>query len=363
MDYRYTSRLLLFSVMLAGSFMIPSGKAFGQMPDIPMDIEFIYEKAPFPSAHASTIVETRNGDLLAAWFGGSEEGADDVEIWLARKPRDGKWSEPVAMTAYPDMPTWNPVLFRDGNRIWLFFKVGPSPREWTGAYRVSDDDGQSWSNVTYLPAGLTGPIRSKPIILANGSILAGTSVESGYDGNTPASAAYRSWSAWVERSPDGGRTWTKHGPITVPGENFGVIQPTLWEANDGSIKMLLRSTRRIGRITESVSQDGGMTWSPARPTSLPNPNAGVDVVKLKDGRLVLVYNHTTSGRSPIHLATSSDDGATWSAPIAIESGPGEYSYPAVIQTSDGMLHITYTWRRERIRHVQIDPVHLPSCCS
>lgn len=320
--------------------------------------EFIFSDAPFEGAHASTIVELRDGGLLSAWFAGREEGDPSVEIWTARKPEDSSWSTPRALTDFPEMPCWNPVLFRDAGKLWLFFKVGPSPREWVGAYRTSTDGGRTWSPVEYMPAGQLGPIRNKPIVLSNGDILAGTSVEAGYEGGTPADAPYRSWATWIERSPDGGKTWQKHGPITVPGENYGVIQPTLWETDEGHVKMLMRSTGRIGWICSSVSTDGGKTWSPARPTDLPNPNSGIDAVKLSDGRVVLVYNHSQDSRSPIHLAVSSDDGESWGDPLILEQGEGEFSYPAIIQTGDGTIHITYTWKRQRIRHLTVDPEQL-----
>lgn len=335
------------------------GTARGQdIPDFISTREFIYSDAPFPSAHASTIVETSTGTLLAAWFGGSAEGHDDVDIWLSRKPRGGAWSSPRAITSTPDMPAWNPVLFEDADTIWLFFKVGPSPREWVGAYRRSADDGRTWDSVAYLPAGLLGPIRTKPIVLADGTWLAGTSVEAGYRGDTPADAPYRTWAVWLERSTDRGRTWSKHGPVGVPGELYGVIQPTLWQTPDGEVRMLMRSTRRIGRIVASSSADGGRTWAPARPTDLPNPNAGIDVVRLRDGRLILIYNHLSEGRDAIHLAVSHDEAETWTPPVILEEGPGEYSYPAVIQTADGAVHVSYTWQRTRIRHLVIDPKRL-----
>ena len=321
--------------------------------------EFIFGSAPFPSAHASTIVETTSGTLLAAWFGGTSEGSDDVQIWLSRKMIGKGWTTPVPVTETPGMAAWNPVLFEDGIKTWLFFKIGPSPREWVGGYKTSDNDGATWSPVTYLPAGLLGPVRTKPIVLTDGTWLAGTSVEAGYRADTPADAPYRSWAAWVERSTDRGNTWTRYGPITVPGQPYGVIQPTLWQNAEGEVRMLLRSTERIGRIVTSTSQDGGRTWTPAQLTGLPNPNAGIDVVRLRDGRLVLVYNHLSEGRNAIHLAVSNDDGKTWSEPIKLEGDDGEFSYPAVIQTSDGLIHVTYTWKRTRIRHLVIDPRKLP----
>lgn len=352
--------LVIAAPALALAALLAASPAAGQAaPDFVVRREFIYTDAPFPSAHASTLVEMPDGTLLAAWFGGSAEGADDVEIRLSRHPAGGSWSPPVAVTHYPHMPTWNPLLFQDGARTWLWFKVGPNPREWVGAYRTSDDGGRTWGDIAYLPAGLIGPVRAKPIRLADGTWLAGSSVEAGIRGDTPADAPYRAWAVWVERSTDDGATWTKQGPVGVPGQPFGVIQPTLWQGADGTVHMLMRSTARIGRIVASSSRDDGVTWSPAVPTALPNPNAGIDAVKLADGRVVLVYNHLTSGRTAIHVAVSSDDGKSWSPPLVLEDGQRELSYPAVIQTRDGLVHVTYTWNRTRIRHVVIDPAKLP----
>ena len=123
--------------------------------------------------------------------------------------------------------------------------------------------------------------------------------------------------------------------------------------------MFVRSTRRIGRICYADSSDEGRTWTEARPTDLPNPNAGIDAVALKDGRIVLVYNHSERGRSPLNVAVSNDGGDTWNPFLRLESEPGEYSYPTVIQTSDGNIHTTYTWRRKRIKHVRIPLEDIP----
>lgn len=317
---------------------------------IPAEVsEFIFAQAPFEQCHASTLVELPDGDLLAAWFGGPREGDRNVAIWGARRSH-GVWSAPQELAREKGVACWNPVLFRLRDRLWLFYKYGTSPKTWRGAYRTSSD-GNSWSAPTYLllsspPGGpeLLGPIKDKPILLANGDVLAGSSVE------TPTT-----WQCWVEISHDACRTWTKYGPIGVPGAPYGIIQPTVWETASGRLKMLTRSTERIGFICEAESADGGKTWTAARPTNLPNPNSGIDAVKMTDGTVALVYNHTHAGRTPLDVAFSRDDGRTWSPPYVLEDQPGEYSYPAIIQTRDGMLHITYTWQRRRIKHVAIDP--------
>jgi predicted neuraminidase len=302
--------------------------------------EYVFERAPFQSCHASTLVETTEGDLLTAWFGGLHEGASDVGIWMARWS-GGKWSPPDRVAFEPGVPSWNPVLFRGkDNRIWLFYKVGPTPETWTGAFKISSDSGKSWTDPVRLPAGMLGPIKDKPIQLTNGDIVAGSSVES-----------YQSWSAWVERSTDEGRTWTKYGPIVIPQQPYGLIQPTLVELRPNLLRLFARS--RQGFIYTADSVDGGRTWANVRPTSLPNPNSGIDCVRLKDGRILMVYNNSATGRSPLSVAISSDGGDHWAPFTDLETGPGEFSYPAVIQTSSGDVHITYTWKRERIKHVVI----------
>jgi predicted neuraminidase len=327
--------------------------------------EFVFVKAPFASAHASTIVELPGGDLLAAWFGGSAEGKPDVAVWSARKS-GGRWSEPAELVREPNIACYNPVLFYSRNgRLWLYYKFGPHPTSWSAGRRWSDDDGKTWSPVEHLPAGLYGPIRAKPLVLDEGTILSGTSVES-----------YHNWACWIERSTDNGKTWTRIGPITVPrgpaqpalsgssGDPFawdrtwGILQPSLVPLAGKTVRLYARSTSQIGKICAADSRDGGLTWTHARPLDLPNPNSGIDAVALRDGRIVLVYNHTATGRTPLNLAVS-EDGETFRMFHTIEDGPGEFSYPALIQGRDGGLHLTYTWNRKRIRYVHIPLADVP----
>jgi len=346
-DRRFAGRRLRFAMCAVAAALAAAAQAAPESRRAPIvESEFIYETAPFPSCHASTIAEIPSGGLIAAWFGGKDEGDPSVGIWCARRGSEAaNWSDVAEIAKEPPVPCWNPVLFVDrAKTLWLYYKAGTSPQTWSGMRKRSSDEGKTWSDAEVLPAGLLGPVRSKPIYLAGGTLLAGTSFES-----------YRAWTGWVDRSEDDGRTWTRHGPIAVPGVNEGLIQPTLVEAKPGVVRAFLRSTRRIGAVCVATSTDGGRTWSPASATALPNPNAGIEALKLADGRVILVYNHTRSGRSPLNVAVSRDGGDTWDPPLVLEDEPGEYSYPAAIQSRDGRVHITYTWKRERIKHVALDP--------
>ncbi len=317
-----------------------------------------------PACHAATIAETKPGVLLAAWFAGTHEGHDDVAIWYARYA-DGHWSPPRKVADEAGVSLWNPVLFCDtAGVVWLFYKAGPDVPSWSGLYLRSADGGATWSAPAMLPAGLLGPAKNKPIALSNGDILCGASVES-----------WNNWVAWAEISSDGGSNWTRFGPILppdfgahasdavvsatwdtaagqlrLPQQLSGVIQPTVWEHAPGRIRMLLRATQRIGAVCVADSADFGRTWTAARPTQLPNSNSGLDAVRLADGRIALICNPVHDGRTPLSLLLSDDNGETWPHRLDLETEPGEYSYPSIIQTSDALLHLIYTHRRTQIRH-------------
>ncbi|TYR35754.1 sialidase [Sphingobacterium phlebotomi] len=324
--------------------------------------EFLFMEADFPSCHSATIVELPNKELLCTYFGGTYERHPDVEIRLQRKKLDGTWTSPISVAdgVQPDgerFPTWNPVLFQPrGEDLVLYFKVGPSPKEWWGEFITSNDNGHTWSKPQRLEGELLGPIKNKPIQLLDGTILSGSSNENG------------GWKAHLERSTDGGRSWSFIGPLN-DGKKMAAIQPTLLTHTDGSIQMLSRTnTNGAERITETWSKDGGLTWSEMTWTTLPNNNSGLDGVTLKDGRHLLVYNHSTreqegmghKGRGVLNLAISKD-GKKWDAALMldyIDEPEKQYSYPSIIQTSDGLVHIVYTWHRERIKHVVVDPDQL-----
>ena len=299
--------------------------------------------------HASTIVETPTG-LVAAWFAGTSEGNKDVGIWLARRDASA-WSKPTEIFngLQPDgvrRPCWNPVLFQQpGGPLRLFFKVGLRPSSWWGMQATSTDGGLTWGKSERLPDKILGPIKNKPVLLPDGVLLCGSSTE----------APSMGWRVLMERTPDWGKTWEQVGPLNE--REFGAIQPTILRWGPGRLQILCR-TRSARSIGESWSTDEGKSWTPLKPSTLPNPGSGIDAVMLKDGRGVLVYNHTTKGRSPLNIAVSSD-GKNWLAGPVLEETPGrEFSYPAVIQSSDGLVHATYTDGRERIKHVVIDPAKM-----
>ncbi len=313
--------------------------------------EFIYEKAPFPSCHASTIVEVTPGNLVAAWFGGTAEKNPDVGIWVSRREGAG-WSVPAEVAngvqlSGPRVPTWNPVLFQPRTGpLMLFYKVGPSPQTWWGELRTSADGGRTWSAARRLPAGIYGPIKNKPVQLADGTILCPTSDETD---EKPSK-----WRVYFERTSDLGKTWTKT-EFFNDGIEVGAIQPSILFL--GGEKMQAVGRTRQGKVFTISSPDLGRTWGKMALTSLPNPSSGTDAVTLADGRQLLVYNHTPKGRTPLNVAISKD-GGVWQSVVELETEPGEYSYPAVIQAADGLVHITYTWKRQKIRHVVLDPKKL-----
>ena len=307
---------------------------------------------PFPQCHAASLVHLSNNRILAVWFGGTREAHDDVGIWSACRC-ETRWSAPRLVARVAGVPHWNPVLFAPpAGPVHLFFKVGREISTWETWLSVSDDEGTTWSEPRPLvpgDRGGRGPVKNKPIRLGDGTWLAGASLENG-DG----------WNVFVDRSEDGGATWQASDLLSLDRTRFpgaGVIQPTLWESAPGRVHMLMRSTN--GRICRSDSVDGGHTWTPIRPTELPNNNSGLDLARLHDGTLALVCNPLAgtlalvynpvdgAARTPLSILLSSDNGETWPRRLDIETGPGEYSYPAIIPVPTGMA-VVYTWKRERI---------------
>jgi len=303
--------------------------------------EFIYETAPFPSCHASTIVETSDGKLVAAWFGGTAESHPDVAIYSSRY-EDGKWTPPTQVAngtvGKNRFACYNPVLFQPTHGpLLLFYKLGTGPRTWWGRLTTSTDGGKTWSDPHDLPQGVLGPIKNKPIEIDGGILCPSSTEENG-------------WRVHFELTHDLGQTWTTTGPVN-DGHTIGAIQPSILKLGQDRLRAIGRTQQ--GSLFLIDSKDGGDSWGPMRLIGVPNPNSGTDAVTLRDGRFLLVYNHSRDHRTPLNVAISVD-GENWKSVVTLEHTPGEYSYPAVIQTKDGLIHITYTWQRMRIKHVVLD---------
>ncbi len=310
--------------------------------------EWIFTEKITDSCHASTVLPLDDGSVIAAWFGGSSESDDDVKILTSVRGTDGKWGEPIRVSADPNVAHWNPVLFQnDDGTITLYFKVGKDTEYWKTYYSVSTD-GKNWAAPRELVpgdnSGGRGPVKNKPIRLKNGTILA--------PGSTELGGKYR---CFVDMSTDNGKTWNRTPEINSSFLRFfkvPMIQPTLWESKDGSVHMFTRT--KVGKIYRSDSYDGGKTWCTAYPTNLPNNNSGIDLDTDDSGRIFLVYNPVgiPGIRTPLTLAVSLDDGKTFTKIKTFETGLAEYSYPAVVVKGD-TIHITYTYERDYIAYWQI----------
>lgn len=347
---------------ITGNYYLPPPAEPGTGAYLRGGLLYPLDDKPTPECHASTIAETSSG-LVCAFFAGTHERHPDVGIRVSHL-EDGQWTRPVEVAngVINDelrYPCWNPVLFQapDGPLL-LFYKVGPNPREWWGMLMTSEDDGKSWSTPRRLGEDeaighLLGPVKNKPVLLEDGTLLCPSSTEREPEGKDD------EWRVHFELSRDLGQTWEVVGPIN-DGQEFDAIQPSVLTYPDGRLQILCRT--RQGVISQSWSEDQGRSWSAMTATDLPNPSAGTDAVTLQDGRQLLVYNHTTrdgatrSGRHLLNVALS-DNGTDWKPVLTLENNMENnagYSYPAVIQTSDGLVHITYTYLRESIKHVVLD---------
>lgn len=340
--------------------------------------EFLYEKADFPQCHSATIAETANGDLVSAFFGGTREGAPDVCIYVCRKEKGTSiWTKPALaadgiLSSSVRKACYNPVLYQMPNGpLFLFYKIGKNVADWKGYLKISNDGGKTWGKANPLPEGYLGPIKNK-IVEVDGKMIAPSSTETG------------GWKIHFEIAEEGGRKTHIVGPLDadsaimtqnmLPNGNpkediesggnstqktIQAIQPSILIHKDARLQILCRT--RNGKIATAWSSDKGETWSKLKLTNLPNNNSGTDAVTLQDGRHLLIYNavETPPGapkgvRTPLNIAVS-EDGIHWKMVMTLEDSPvSQYSYPSIIQGKDGRIHAVYTWRRQRIKYVELN---------
>ena len=310
--------------------------------------ELIFTKIPGVAVHhCSTVAEAPNGDILCLWYAGSYESSDDQALYLARLEKGGcRWTVPERLVWNPAQPPGNAVIFQaPGGRmviIWGRMESSRPIRRGSGwgqcslMVRSSTDNGHTWSADEEMPNSFGWLPRNVPLTLDNGTLALPVSGE--------ADETHGSFLLYLQ---DDGKTWLRSGFVRGGGG-----QPAVIQRSNGELLCLMRHQPRI---MQSVSTDRGATWSAPVATDLKNPDSGIAMTKLKSGRLVLVFNDTDQDdRTPFNLIQSHDDGATWTDMRTLEADWGEFSYPSIIQASDGMIHITFTYRRYSIKHVAFD---------
>jgi predicted neuraminidase len=311
--------------------------------------ELIFDTIPgYPVHHCSTITEAPNGDLLVSWYGGSYESSDDQVLFLSRRKKGSRfWSKPEILVRSPGKPPGNAILFTDKrDRIWLVWgrMDGTQPMlrgtGWDACrlfYRTSSDNGIGWTKDQPFYHDTLGWLpRNLPIFLSDGTLVVPISDELNGHGVDL---------SFFLATKDNGATWTRSG-IMRGGE-----QPTIIERHDGSLVAFLRTRPNI---LGSESRDGGKTWTDPSPTQFKNPDSGISMRRLNNGDVILVFNNQDHSRTPLHIAVSADECRTWTTPLKLEDNPGEYSYPSILQTSDGKIHIIYTFRRYSIKHLEMN---------
>ncbi len=348
--------------------------------------------------HSSSIVAYPDGSLLACWFQGSgERTADDVQVLGAWRAKDAtSWGMVFQMADTPEFPDCNPVLFVDAqDRLWLFWALVLANR-WENVllmYRRADHfrpgaPDWSWQGViTLKPGGEFAETIAEqfPKLLYDESMWAEYAPPYSRMILEAAKDPLKRQLGWMPRihpltlpggrillpvysdgfnvslaaiSDDCGETWRASRPIV----GLGPIQPSFVRRQDGTIVAYMRDSGPLPkRALVAQSTDDGESWSLARDTDIPNPSSSLEVIAIRDGRWVMIFNDSDRGRHILSLAMSDDEGETWKWKRALEQaepGKGSYSYPSLLQATDGKLHATYTFNEKdgkSIKHVVLDP--------
>jgi predicted neuraminidase len=324
--------------------------------------EFVDPKPPHAMSHVASIAELPNGLLAATWYAGSREGASDVAIYFStRSPAEGRWSPPRAVvtreTAARDLNRYikkvgNAVIFADrAGTLWLLY-VTVSVGGWSGSslnLTTSTDEGVTWTagrRLTLSPFfNLAELVKNAPVAVADGGWVVPIYHEL---------ASTFPELLWLRTSE--GRFHATKSRISAGWYGY---QPALTPLDDDSALAVLRDDGATKSVAVARSDDAGRRWSRPEIAPLPNPDSGLDAIRLSDGRLLIAFNDSVSGRDNLRLAMSRDDGRTWGgvATLADEAG-GDFSYPFLMQARSGEVHLVYTWKRTAIRHVTFNTAWL-----
>jgi predicted neuraminidase len=311
-----------------------------------------------PYKHPAALAELDNGDLYLVYYGGAGEYAVETAVWGSRKKKgETTWSAPVAIARDPFRSVGNAVIWQapDG-LVWLFYVVRYG-ETWSTSriqVKVSKDNAQTWSDASPLALEAGMMVRNSPIVLNDGHYLLPVYHEKG---NDTESVGAESVSLFFRYDPKR-KTWTPTGPIRSAKGN---IQPAPVQLDDGRLIAYCRrgggyTKEERGYLVRAESHDGGLTWTEGRDSAFPNPNAAVDFLKLRGGRLLLIYNDCFHGRNPLSVAMSEDGDRSYPFRRNIaEGGGGDFGYPFAFQARDGKIHVVYTSdRRTVVNHAVFD---------
>jgi predicted neuraminidase len=310
-----------------------------------------------PYKHPASIAELANGDLFLAYYGGEGEYAVDTGVFGARLKKGAKrWTQPSRIAHDPFRSLGNPVVWQapDG-KVWLFYVVRWGDTWSTSRIqaKVSTDGAQTWSDSFVVSETEGMMVRSKPIVLSTGEYLLPVYHETGNDPEKVGADSTSRFLRWDPRR----REWVESGRIRSAKGN---IQPTIAEIEPGHVIAYCRRCGGYepvtdGYIVTAESRDGGRTWTEGTDSALPNPNAAIDLLKLRNGHLLLIFNDSMNERTPLTAALSTDGGKTWPYRRNVAEGPGDYAYPFAIEGSDGKVHLVFTSEeRTVIRHAVFD---------
>lgn len=310
-----------------------------------------------PYKHPACLTELSNGDFYLVYYGGEGEYATSTAVFGSRLPKGTTtWEKPTVVASDPFRSVGNGVIWQapDGV-VWLFYVVrfGETWSDSRIQVKISSDNARTWSDASMLALESGMMVRNRPIVLEDGHYLLPVYHETGHD---PEFVGPGSTSLFLRFDPKR-KVWNQSGRIKSAKGN---IQPAVVALNDRDLIAYCRrggdyNPKTIGYLVRAESHDGGRTWSEGKDSAFPNPNAAVDFLKLRSGRLLLVYNNSMVDRTPLTASLSPDRDKTYPFRRNIAEGPGAFAYPIALQSHDGRIHVVYTsHRRTVVNHAIFD---------